>query len=149
MIHAVALEHIAAPADRVASLYREPANWASLFPATIQHARAVRQDGDATVVEVDHVEGKVVNVLRPLSPLRFELTEWKRRYRAVFLNDFRPEAGGTRYTLTADVELRWPYRLLEPFVKLLVLSRMRRYVLAPLKAAAERGGAGDADPRGS
>lgn len=144
MIHAVASEHVAAPAERVVALYREPTNWPSLFPGTIRHARVVRRDGDAAVVEVKHVEGKVVNVLRDLSATRIELTEWKRRYRAVFLNDFRPEAGGTRYTLTARVELRWPYRLLAPFVKPLVLARMRRFVLAPLKVAAERGAAGDA-----
>jgi len=87
-------------------------------------------------------------VLRPLSATRIELTEWKRRYRAVFLNDFTPDAGGTRYTLTARVELRWPYRLLAVFAKPLVLARMRRFVLAPLKAAAEQRIANSAaDPR--
>lgn len=78
MTHAVASEHVAAPPERVVALYRDPTNWAALFPSTIRNARAVRDDDDATVVEVDHVEGKVVNVLRPLSPRRIELTEWKR-----------------------------------------------------------------------
>ena len=52
------------------------------------------------MVEVDHVEGKVVNVLRDISSAR-------------------------------------PCRLAAPFVKSLVLARMRRYVVEPLKAAAE------------
>jgi hypothetical protein len=51
----------------------------------------------------------------------------------------RPEAGGSRYTLTANVRLRWPYRLLSALVKPLVLARMRRHVVEPLVAAAEAG----------
>jgi hypothetical protein len=42
-----------------------------------------------------------------------------------------------RYRLTASVRLKWPYLLAAPFVKPLVLARMRRYVVEPLKAAAE------------
>jgi len=42
-----------------------------------------------------------------------------------------------RYTLTASVRLKWPYWLAAPFVKPVVLARMRRYVVEPLKAAAE------------
>lgn len=138
MIHAVASEHIAAPAERVLRLYADPGNWATLFPETIRGARVLREEEDATVVEVDHVEGKVVNVLRSVSPMCVELREVKRRYDATFLNEFRPEPGGMRYTLTAQVRLKWPYRLLAPFVKPIVLAQMRRYVLIPVKAAAER-----------
>ena len=49
MINAVVSEHINAPADRVRALYRDPDNWARLFPATIRGARVVRRDGDTTV----------------------------------------------------------------------------------------------------
>ncbi len=42
-----------------------------------------------------------------------------------------------RYTLTAAVRLKWPYRIAAPFVKPLVRARMRRNVVEPLKAAAE------------
>jgi len=42
-----------------------------------------------------------------------------------------------RYTLTASVRLKWPYPLAAPFVKPLVLARMRRYVEDLLKVAAE------------
>src|SRR5262245_52584543 len=62
MIDAVVSEHVNAPADRVRALYRDPDNWARLFPATIHGARVVRREGDTTVVEVDHVEGNVVNI---------------------------------------------------------------------------------------
>ncbi|BDG05150.1 SRPBCC family protein [Anaeromyxobacter oryzae] len=138
MIYAVVTEHVNAPADRVRALYEDPGGWARVFPATIHGARVVRREGDATVVEVDHVEGKVLNVLRDVSPTRIELAESKRRFDATFTNEFVPEAGGMRYTLTAAVRLKWPWRLIAPFVRPLVLGRMRRYVVAPLKAAAER-----------
>ena len=52
-----------------------------------------------------------------------------------------------RYTLTARVQLKWPYRILAPFVKPMVLAQMRRYVLAPMKAAAERAGSRTVQPR--
>jgi hypothetical protein len=111
--------------DRVWALYRNPNNWARLFPATIRGARVVRREGDTTVVEVDHVEGKVVNVLRDISPTRIDFVEFKRSYDATFVNEFFPEGEGMRYRLAA------------PFVKPLVLARMRRYVVEPLKVAAE------------
>jgi len=53
------------------------------------------------------------------------------------VNEFIPEDEGTRYTLAASVRLKWPYRLAAPFVKRLVLARMRRYVVEPFKVAAE------------
>ena len=137
MIDAVVSEHVNAPADRVRALYRDPDNWARLFPATIRGARVVRMEGDTTVVEVDHIEGKAVNILRDVSPTRIDLVEFKRRYDAIFVNEFIPEGEGTRYTLTASVQLKWPYRLAAPLVKPLVLARMRRYVVGPLKVAAE------------
>src|SRR6516162_9179849 len=93
---------------------------------SIGHASVVRRDGDTTVVEVDHVEGKVVNILRDISSTRIDLVEFKRRYDATFVNEFIPEGEGMRYWLTA------------PFVKPLVLARMRRYIVEPLKVAAER-----------
>ena len=38
MIEAVVSEHVNAPADRVRALYRDPDNWARLFPVTIRGA---------------------------------------------------------------------------------------------------------------
>ena len=55
------------------------------------------------MVEVDHVEGKVLNILRDVSPTRIDLIEFKRRYDATFVNGFIPEGEGMRYTLTGCV----------------------------------------------
>ena len=149
MIEAVVSAHVRAPAERVRALYEDPANWARLFPETIRGARVVRREGPSTFVEVDHVEGTVQNVLRHVSPTRLALEEWKRRYDATFTNDFVPEPGGTRYTLAGSVRLKGPYRLLAPLLAPVVRARMRRYVVEPLRRAAEaeehataRGGAG-------
>jgi len=137
MILAIASEHIAAPAGRVLALYADPTGWQRVFSLTIRGVRIVRQDAVETVIEVDHVEGTVLNILRQVSPSRIDLTEFKRRYDATFTNEFRPEGGGCRYTLTAGVRLKGPFRLLEPFARPIVVARMRRYVLLPMKAAAE------------
>src|SRR5215510_15905662 len=99
IIDAVVSEHVNAPADCVRALYRDPDNWARLFPATIRGASVVRREGDMTVVEVDHVEGKVVNILRHISSTRIDLVEFKRHYDATFVNQFIPEGKGMRYTL--------------------------------------------------
>jgi hypothetical protein len=140
VIRAEVSVHVAAPVERVRALYAAPEGWARLFPATIRGARVVRRSGDETEIEVDHVEGPVRNVLRQVSPARLDLEERKRRYDATFTNEFLPEGRGTRYVLRAAVRLRWPYRLLAPFVKPLVVARMRRYVVEPLRAAAEAAG---------
>lgn len=137
MIRAVVSEHVNAPPERVRAEYEEPSNWGKLFPKTIRAARVIRRDRRTVVVEVDHVDGRVMNVLHDVSPTRIDLDEFKRKYNATFTNEFLPEGSGTRYRLTASVRLKWPYRLLSVFVKPLVLARMRRYVVEPLKIAAE------------
>jgi hypothetical protein len=140
VIRAVVSVYVDAPVERVRALYATPEGWSRLFPATIRGARVVRRSGGVTEVLVDHVEGGVRNLLREVSPARFELVEWKRRYDATFTSEFLPEGRGTRYVLGAAVRLRWPYRLLAPFVKPLVVARMRRYAVEPLRAAAEAAG---------
>ena len=138
MIHATISEHVNAAADDVRALYENPDNWPFVFAGTIRSARIVRREADAVVVEVDHVEGRVTNVLRRVSPTEIELREFKRRYDATFVNGFVAERGGTRYTLSASLRIKWPYALAQAILKALVLARMRRHVVEPLKRAAER-----------
>src|SRR5215471_1781863 len=96
-IRAVVSEHVNASAERVRALYEDPSNWARIFPATIRGARVVRRQGDTTVIEVDHVEGRVTNILRAVSSTRIDLAEIKRRYEATFANEFIGEGDGMRY----------------------------------------------------
>ena len=96
--------------------------------------------GEITV-EVDRrTEGAVVNVIRPLSPTTIALDEFKRRFDATFINRFDPIDDGTRYTVDADVRFRMPLAILGPLVRPIVKRRLRRYVLDPMRAAAERAG---------
>jgi hypothetical protein len=138
MIHATISEHVNAPADDVRALYEDPGNWPSVFAGTIRSARVVRREADVVVVDVDHIEGHITNVLRRVSPTEIELREFKRRYDAIFVNGFVPEGSGTRYTLSASLRIKWPHALAQPILKPLVLARMRRHVVEPLKRAAER-----------
>ena len=130
---------VRAPPDRVRALYLDFAHWPALFPATIAGTRLLRREGDALAVEVQHrTEGRVLNRLRPCGPDAVELWESKRRYEATFLNRFDADAAGTRYTVVAAVRLRWPYALLGPLLRPVVRRALRRSVLAPVRAAAER-----------
>src|SRR5262245_483169 len=63
LIHAVVSDLVSAPANRVRALYEDSSNWARLFPATIRRGRVARKEGATTVIEVDHVEGIVMNIL--------------------------------------------------------------------------------------
>jgi hypothetical protein len=130
---------IRAPAERVVARYLDFAHWPQLFPATIRGTRLLRREGNTTVVEVDHrTAGPVLNVIRPTSARTIELEEHKPTYDATFLNRFEPTADGTRFTVVARIRLRWPYALLAPFVKGYVRRSVRRYVLEPMRDAAER-----------
>lgn len=89
------------------------------------------------VLEVDHIEGKVINVLtlRPGPELR--LWESKRRYDALFVNRFESIPGGARVTVSGDIRLKGPVRLLAPFLRPYVRRQILRLSLQPLKTAAE------------
>lgn len=139
MIDATESIQIEAPAEQVAALYADVESWPRLFPATVRSAKVLRESPEEKAVEVDHVEGRVLNLLRPKSSTRFELDEFKRRYDATFVNAFVAEEGGTRYTLTAHVRLKGALRWFSPIARPLIRARMRRYVLEPMKAAAEHG----------
>jgi len=138
VIRSVVSAHVNASADFVRSLYEDPDNWAKLFPATIRDAHVVRRDKDRAVVEVSHIEGKVVNILHFISPARIDVTEFKRRYTATFTNEFIPDGEGMCYRITGIICLRWPYKVLSPFLRPIVVARMRRFIVEPLKCAAER-----------
>jgi hypothetical protein len=137
VIHAVVTAHVNASADFVRTLFEDPENWAKLFPATIRGAHVVRRDQHRAVVKVSHIEGKVVNILQFISPARIDLTEFKRRYTATFTNEFIPDGEGMCYRITGIICLRWPYKLLSPFLKPIVAARKRRFIVDPLKGAAE------------
>jgi hypothetical protein len=129
---------IRAPAERLVARYLDFAHWPLLFPATIRATRVLRREGNAMIVEVDHrTAGRVINVIWPSSDRVIELEEHKPKYDATFVNRFDPAEDGTRYTVVADIRLKMPYALLAPFVKGYVRRLVRRYVLEPMRDAAE------------
>lgn len=136
---------IAASPERAAAIYRDVEKWGRIFPATIESARVIEAGDNWQQVEVRHrLEGQVPNTLIFLSETEIGLEESKKMFEASFLNRFLPAEGdGTRYEVTSYVRLKWPYRLLKPFLKGYVhrqsFKQMQRYVLVPLKKAAEQG----------
>ena len=129
---------IRATPDRLAALYLDYAGWPRLFPATIRGVRVLTERPGEITVEVDHrTEGRVVNVIRRLSASEIALDEKKPRFAATFVNRFEPSSEGTRYTVEAEIRFRMPYALAAPVLRPIVRRRVRRFVLEPMRAAAE------------
>lgn len=143
IIHVREATTIRAEPRRLAALYLDHARWPSLFPATIRRTRELARNDGATLVEVDHrTEGRVVNVIRPLSPTVIALDERKPRYDATFVNRFEPAPGGSRYTVEATIRFRMPYALIAPLLGSVVRRRVLAFVLQPMLEAVERESAG-------
>ena len=81
-----------------------------------QGVRLVRRAGEKLVLAIDHVEGSVINELVVRWPDAIDLRETKRHYHALFRNRFEAVAGGTRFTINAELYLRRHVRLLQPFL---------------------------------
>ena len=127
---------ITAPRQTVLDVYADYPSWPRLFP-TISAVRLLGREGPKLVLEVDHVEGKVINELVIRPPDRLDLWEEKRRYDARFRNRFESVPGGTRFTVRGEVHLKGWARLLQPFLRGYVRRQMQRLQLQPVKAEAE------------
>lgn len=149
-IHVEVTRIVHAPPERLVSLYLDWSHWPELFPESIRDVRLAGRKAEATYLEVDHTtDGTVPNVIRELGPHEVRLEEHKRRYDASFLNRFETVPAGTRYTVVADVQLHGPLRALSSFAVPLVTARIRRYILDPMRRAAESHEAADAATRGA
>ena len=136
MLHVEVSTTVKAPRQTVLDIYADYAGWPRLFP-TISGVRLVRREGAKLVLEVDHVEGKVVNELLVRPPDTLELWEEKRRYDARFSNRFENVPGGTRFTVRGDIYLKGWARLLQPLLRGYVRRQIERLQLRPVKAKAE------------
>ena len=137
----------AAP-EKLASLYLDYPGWPRLYPATIAGVELLRERPGEITVEVDHrTEGRVVNVIRPRSPTVIALDELKARFAATFVNRFDASPAGTQYTVEAEIRFRGLYALLGPALAGIARKRIRRFVLEPMRVAAERGSQDRLTPR--
>ncbi len=136
MVHMETSVVIHAPQPKVLATYRDYRSWPQIFP-TIKAVRLARERPGQRVLEIEHREGHVVNVLTDVAPDEIELKEWKRRYNATFRNRFQVIPDGTRFTLRADIALKGVYGLLAPFVRGYIRHQMVTLVLEPLRRAAE------------
>jgi Polyketide cyclase / dehydrase and lipid transport len=127
---------VQAPRETVLDVYADYQRWPRLFP-TISGVRLLGREGPKLVLEVDHVEGKVINELVVRPPDQLDLWEEKRRYNARFRNRLETGPGGTRFTVRGEIYLKGWARLLRPFLRGYVRRRMRRLQLQPVKAEAE------------
>jgi len=106
----VASTVVSAPKGTVFDVYSEYPNWPRLFPA-INGVRLLRREGATLVLEIDHIEGPVVNELLVRSPDEVSLWEVHRRFDALFLNRFQTIPGGTRFTVTGEIHLKGSAKL--------------------------------------
>jgi hypothetical protein len=138
VIHTEVSDTIRASPVKVAGIFRNYRIWPRVFSATIRGVRLVGEDRGIELLEIDHVEGKVINRLRVVSSALIELEECKKLFDGHFANRFEPVPGGTRYTVVADITLKGPYKVLEPFLRPYVRKQITRFVINPMKQAAER-----------
>lgn len=87
MLRVVASTLVSAPKATVSDVYSDHPNWPRLFP-TINGVRLLRREGAKLVLEIDHVEGEVVNELLVRSADEISLWEVHRRFDALFVNRF-------------------------------------------------------------
>jgi hypothetical protein len=127
---------IKAPRQTVLNIYADYPSWPRLFP-TISAVRLLGREGPKLVLEVDHVEGKVINELVIRPPDAIDLWEEKRRYDARFRNRFENVPDGTRFTVRGEIHLKGWARLLQPFLRGYTRRHMQRLQLQPVKAEAE------------
>jgi hypothetical protein len=127
---------VAAPRRTVMDVYLDYERWPSFFP-TIKGVRIIQRDGDKLVLAVNHVEGPVVNELLVRWPDEIELWERKRRYDGHFRNRFETVAGGTRFVIRAEIELRRHLRVLQPFLSGYARRQIERFQIAPVRLEAE------------
>jgi hypothetical protein len=148
VLHVEVTATVKAPRQTVLDVYADYRSWPRVFP-TINAVRLLGREGPKLVLEVDHVEGKVINELLVRSPDQLDLWEQKRRYDARFGNRFESLPDGTRFTVRGDIRLKGWARLAQPFLRGYVRRQMRRLQLRPIKAEAEacaRAGRGGAVP---
>ena len=126
---------VRAPVTTVRDLYADYAGWPALFP-TIKGVRLVDQRGSTAVLDIDHVEGHVINELT-VSGNEIRLWEVKRHYDALFVNQFHAVPEGTGFVVHGEIHLKGAARLLRPVLRHFVRQQMERWQLQPVKAAAE------------
>ncbi|HMB29907.1 MAG TPA: hypothetical protein VKS99_17485, partial [Blastocatellia bacterium] len=97
----------------------------------------VRDEPGRKVLEIDHREGRVINILTLVSQEEVELEEFKKKYDGKFVNRFEAVSGGTRFTVAADISLKGDYKLLAPFLGSYIRKQITAFVLDPVKKSAE------------
>ena len=91
---------------------------------------------------VDHkTEGQVPNTITIEDPNTVRLDERKPKFDATFVNRFTPQGSGTLFTSEVSLDPRGLYGiaapLIYPLVKKMAIRQMTKYVLNPIKHAAE------------
>ena len=137
MMQVMASTMVSAPKATVSDVYGEYPSWPRLFP-TINGVRLLRREGATLVLEIDHIEGKVVNELLVRSPDEISLWEAHRRFDALFLNRFETIPGGTRFTVSGEFHLKGLAKLLQPFLRGYARRRMERLQLQPVRPRRKR-----------
>jgi hypothetical protein len=101
VLHVEVSTMVKASRQTVLDVYADYASWPRLFP-TINAVRLLGCDGPKLVLEVDHVEGRVINELEVRPPDQLDLWEEKRRYNARFRNRFESVPDGAVHGARRD-----------------------------------------------
>lgn len=129
---------VCADPERACRVIQNWSDWPRTFPLTIQSVNLLSASENCLRLQVMHkAEGAVVNVLNSYRDGTIRLKEYKRNYDAEFLFFAEPAAGGSKLHVHACIFLKgglgWFGCLAAPIIR----SRIRKYLLEPLRARAE------------
>jgi len=133
MLHAETSTFIRADPWKVSGVFSDYLKWPEIFTLTVRDVRLLRRDRKELAIEVDHKEGRVLDVLRILSPAEIEIGERRKKYEARFVYHFEPNRGGTMFRIIAEVKRKKRFAPLRPLLKSALKHRLKRYVAKPLK----------------
>lgn len=129
---------IKATPEAVCEVVRDWRSWPETFPLTIEQVTNVGASGGALNLCVEHrAEGPVLNVLNPDEQGVIRLAEFKRRYDAEFEFFSAPLSDGARLYVRGTLWLKGWLAMIDCFLTPLAESRVRRFLLEPIRVRAE------------
>lgn len=130
---------VAADPAAACEVIRNWADWPRAFPATIESVRLLKETGDSVTLQVLHkFDGVVINILRPDEGGAVRLGEFKPRYDAQFTFFASPAEPGSTLHVHGCIWLKGRLAWLGCLAGPLIRSRMRRYLLEPIRMRAKQ-----------
>ena len=130
---------IDADPEAVCEVIRDWPAWPETFPSTIAAVTLLASTESSLTLQVQHkTEGSVINILEPDQGGAIRLKEFKRSYDAQFSFFSMPACSGSVLHVHGCIWLKGWLAWLSCATTPLARSRMRKYLLEPVRLRAEQ-----------